>query len=214
MTTPKKRSVFFQTCLGVFQGGGCRGAAFAGAFEELELRKVDFAGVAGTSAGSIMAALVGAGANSTYIQKALADLDFTKLLLPPEKVTLEPESLSARLGLDFAAALSKDAANAVKIVRYHGMYSSEEIENWLNKHLHSLLPDKKVPVRFKDLPIPTYIVAADIRTNDVKVWSSLTTQDDEVAYAVRCSCSIPAFFQPVQGRYIDGGVLSNLPAFV
>jgi hypothetical protein len=57
-------------------------------------------------------------------------------------------------------------------------------------------------------------VAADVITNDVKIWSSATTPDDEVAVAVRCSCSIPGFFQPVGRRFIDGGVLSNLPSFV
>jgi predicted acylesterase/phospholipase RssA len=215
MPIPKKRTRFFQTCLGVFQGGGCRGAAFVGALEELEQRKVDFAGVAGTSAGSITAALIGAGANSDYLQRAVGGLDFLKeFLVPPENVVQEREKLITRLGFGLVGLLSDDAANAVSIVRHHGLYSSEGIENWLNKQLHLLLPDKKPPIRFKDLPVPTYIVAADIRTNDVKIWSSLTTQDDEVAYAVRCSCSIPGFFQPVHGRYIDGGVLSNLPAFV
>jgi predicted acylesterase/phospholipase RssA len=214
MPLPKKRTLFFQTCLGVFQGGGCRGAAFAGALEELELRKVDFAGVAGTSAGSILAALVGAGANSKYLERAVTELDFLDFLVPPEKVAISPEGPMARLVLSLVASFSADAANAVKIVRHHGLFSSEGIENWLNGHLRALLPERKPPIRFKDLPIPTYVVAADIRTNDVKIWSSLTTKEDEVAYAVRCSCSIPGFFQPVHGRYIDGGVLSNLPAFV
>jgi predicted acylesterase/phospholipase RssA len=53
---------FFRTCVGVFQGGGCRGAALAGAYQEAVARGVTFAEVAGTSAGSIVAALIGAGA--------------------------------------------------------------------------------------------------------------------------------------------------------
>ena len=214
MNPPSKRSRFFQTCLGVFQGGGCRGAAFAGALDELEKRKVDFAGVAGTSAGAIMASLVGAGADAEYLRNALSALDFLKLLLPPENVELEPVGLIAGMGLRFAGFISGKGAAAAAIVRHHGLYSSEGIENWVQGHLRILLPNKKSPIRFKDLPIPTYIVAADIWTNDVKIWSSLTTQDDEVAFAVRCSCSIPGFFQPVNGRFIDGGALSNLPAFV
>ena len=84
----------------------------------------------------------------------------------------------------------------------------------MNQQLSLLLPGIRRRVRFSDLPIPTYVVAADIITSGVKIWGSFTTPEDEVAFAVRCSCSIPAFFQPVDGRYIDGGVLSNLPVFV
>jgi len=53
-----------------------------------------------------------------------------------------------------------------------------------------------------------------IFTVDAKTFSTFDTPDDDVAWAVRCSCSIPGFFQPVNGRYVDGGVLSNLPSFV
>lgn len=34
-----------------------------------------------------------------------------------------------------------------------------------------------------------------------------------MAFAVRASCSIPFFFQPAQ-QFVDGGVISNIPAFV
>ncbi|HEY6925696.1 MAG TPA: patatin-like phospholipase family protein, partial [Steroidobacteraceae bacterium] len=50
-----------------------------------------------------------------------------------------------------------------------------------------------------------------------KIWSSELTPDDPVAFAVRCSSSLPFFFQAtVQGdsRFVDGGLLANLPAFV
>jgi predicted acylesterase/phospholipase RssA len=202
---------FFQTCLGVFQGGGCRGAAFAGALEEaIVARGVDFAGVAGTSAGSIVAALMGAGATADYILNSLKALDFTKLLKEPEEIPNKP-GFAARAGLGLTG-LFLDAA---KIIRYNGRYSSKGLEDWLNDRLKELLPiTKGARVKFRDLPTPTYIVAADIISNDVKIWSYETTPDEEVALAARCSCSIPGFFQPVNGRYIDGGVLSNLPAFI
>lgn len=213
---PKKRNPtrFFQTCLGVFQGGGCRGAAFVGALEEAEARKVAFAGVAGTSAGSILAALVGAGADSVFLKQSVAQLNFMSLLSKPEDVQKESLGLLTRSSLGLASLFSSHAAQALKVIKFHGLYSSQELERWINDKLRELLPKAKPPIHFFDLPIPTYIVAADIRTNDVKVWSSEKTPNDEVAFAVRCSCSIPGFFQPVQLRYIDGGILSNLPAFV
>jgi predicted acylesterase/phospholipase RssA len=202
---------FFQTCLGVFQGGGCRGAAFVGAVEEAELRGVTFAGVAGTSAGSIVAALLGAGANASFLQTALQGLDFVSLLREPTPIGSTPDSFLNSAGLWIARRVLSDAA---KIWEYRGLHSSAGIEDWVNAQLRALLGRTRPRIRFVDLPVPTYVVATDIVSNDVKIWSSFTTPEDEVAFAVRCSCSIPAFFQPVQDRYIDGGVLSNLPVFV
>ena len=76
---------FFQTCFGVFQGGGCRGAAFVGAIEEAKARGVDFAGVAGTSAGSIVAALLGAGATADFLRKSIEELGRAPLLRDPAR---------------------------------------------------------------------------------------------------------------------------------
>jgi hypothetical protein len=64
------------------------------------------------------------------------------------------------------------------------------------------------------LNIPLHVVATEIGTSKPAIWSSDTTPLESVAYAVRCSCTIPLFFQPVMGRFVDGGMVSNLPAFV
>ncbi|HKA53069.1 MAG TPA: patatin-like phospholipase family protein [Candidatus Binatia bacterium] len=48
-------------CDGVFEGGGAKGAAFVGALEAMERHDLWFQRVAGTSAGSIVAALIAAG---------------------------------------------------------------------------------------------------------------------------------------------------------
>ena len=66
---------FFKTCRGVFQGGGCRAAALVGAYAMAHQVGVRFAEVAGTSAGSILAALIAAGADPKYIEVAVRDLD-------------------------------------------------------------------------------------------------------------------------------------------
>jgi predicted acylesterase/phospholipase RssA len=82
----KSRTVFFQSCLGVFQGGGCRGAAFAGAVAESIDWGVDFAGLAGTSAGSVVAAILGAGASPEELVDIVTRLDFPSLLVAPEQM--------------------------------------------------------------------------------------------------------------------------------
>jgi hypothetical protein len=72
-------------------------------------------------------------------------------------------------------------------------------------------------VRFSDLPIPLYVVAADILQRVPKVWSLYTTPEDSVAFAVQASCAIPFHFQAVsnhQSVFVDGGTICNLPSHV
>jgi len=68
------RTKNFQNCLGVFQGGGCKGIAFAGAYEEAVNRGVFFSEIVGTSAGSILAAFVGAGAEPAQLNKIIENV--------------------------------------------------------------------------------------------------------------------------------------------
>lgn len=206
------QTAYFQSCLGVFQGGGCRAAAFAGAIAESYRRGVYFAEVAGTSAGSIVAALLGAGATPDFLLNALSVLEFSKLVKPPDPV---PElKLSLKLTA-LSKCLQYTSWKPGSLIMTHlGMHSSTGIEDWVEAQLELLLPGAKRPIKFSALPISTWIVAADLKRRQAQVWSKRETPDQEVAQAVRASCSIPGFFQPVSGRYVDGGVLSNLPAFV
>ena len=64
---------------GVFSGGGIKGFALIGAIEEIEKRGFQFERVAGTSAGSIVAALIAAGYRSGEIEQLLDELDLTKV---------------------------------------------------------------------------------------------------------------------------------------
>jgi hypothetical protein len=80
--------------------------------------------------------------------------------------------------------------------------------------LSELLPEEHRPISFRSLPFPTYVVSTDLARSEAKMWSQETTPDELVSDAVRASCSIPIYFQPVNRRYLDGGLLSNLPAFV
>lgn len=157
-----------------------------------------------------MAALVGAGMKPAALEDALAALDFRSLTAAPRRALRLPVLTRALLRLPLGQQLKTLAA----IWTYGGVYSSEPIEEWMNRTLRETTGIKDRNVRFRDLPTPTWIVAADLATHDVKVWSTWETPEIEVAYAVRCSCSIPGYFQPVDDRFVDGGVLSNLPAFV
>ena len=71
---------------GIFQGGGAKGFAYVGAIKEAELRGIEFVGVAGTSAGAIVAALLASGYTADELynpnlpagQRGLLDLDLSQ----------------------------------------------------------------------------------------------------------------------------------------
>ncbi len=207
------KTVFFTSCRGVFSGGGCRAAAHVGAVEGALQAGVNFSEVAGTSAGSIIAALLGAGASSEFLRRHCGSLVFSELLAAPTGTSLDMGALGRFLRwLPFVGR-----SLIGRIVAYGGAYSSSAIETWVDERITELLPEAPRPVKFKALLLPTTIVATDLFGGQPKIWSTTTTPDESVALAVRCSCSIPLFFEPVvvgNSRLVDGGLLSNLPAFV
>jgi NTE family protein len=188
---------------GVFSGGGIKGFALVGACEEIEKRGFHFVRLAGTSAGSIVAALVAAGYTSKEIYQLLDELDLTKLL-------------DARKSfIPFAKWLF--------VYWKLGLYKGNELENWLKQKLEA-----KGLKTFSDLPPQ----ALRVITSDISNGQMLVLPDDlekygivpgsfSIAKAIRMSCSIPYFFEPVKLRsmhgvniLVDGGVLSNFPIWL
>jgi predicted acylesterase/phospholipase RssA len=206
-TMATARTLFFADCTGAFQGGGCRAAAFAGAYEAAYSAGVHFASVVGTSAGAIMAALVGAGATPEQVTRILRSLRFSDLLRKPDG---RPASRVAAMLPPWPSPVRQLG----QFLMYGGIYSSVAIEEWVESSLSELLPSQRQPIRFRDLHLPTWVVATDLLTGQLREWSTEHTPEEPVAHAVRASCSIPFFFQPVDGRYVDGGALSNLPTVV
>lgn len=72
-------------------------------------------------------------------------------------------------------------------------------------------------VIMSDFKIPIRIVAANIDSGQAKVFSDSSTPETRLFDALSASISIPVAFEPhtIDGkRYIDGGIVSNIPAFV
>lgn len=204
---------FFQACRGVFEGGGCRGAAHVGAYEAALRCGINFSEVAGTSAGSMVAAFIGAGATPEFLISTIARQRFTDFLSEPEgRIT------SSALVRIIGHLLRGRFDVLGRIMRRGSAYSSEYLQTWVDDRLAEILPhDTPRPILFKDLVLPTWVVATDLAGKRPKVWSTEDTPEESVALAVRCSCSIPLFFEPVpmgNDLFVDGGMLSNLPSFV
>ncbi|KMY54739.1 hypothetical protein AC623_13000 [Bacillus sp. FJAT-27231] len=188
---------------GVFSGGGIKGFALIGAYEAIESRGLRFARLAGTSAGAIMAALIAAGYTSVELKRVIKEVEGKQLL---------DDTL---FDLPFIRWL--------KIYFTLGLYKGKKLEQWID----GLLMQKGIRT-FGDLaPEALRVVTSDITNGRI-----LTLPDDlpsyrinphtfPIARAVRMSCTLPYFFQPVKlsvphgkALILDGGMLSNFPLWL
>src|SRR5262245_32069806 len=94
---------------GVFEGGGAKGLAYAGALRALKERKCWFRAVAGSSAGAITAALIAAG------------LDF-------DEMARETDTALKCFQLEFREGLKR-------LQETGGFLRSEPFREWLNRVL-------------------------------------------------------------------------------
>lgn len=182
---------------GLFEGGGAKGVAYAGAIEACREEGIRFEGACGVSAGSIAACLVAAGLSGDKL---------TTLLNKPLNEILKRH----RRGW-----LANIGAAMTRRVLLKGWKSSEGIELWLDEVLEEALG--KPSARFVDLPRPLALLAYDAGRGQAKVWSSTSTPNELVSKAVRASCSLPVYFAPVEsgGEVLyDGGMIENLPTFL
>lgn len=213
------KTLYFSNCMAAFEGGGVKGAAYAGAYEEAMAAGIRFSEVAGSSAGSVVAALIAAGASASSIRMRMLDTDFAALIKPPrpDKAPYKKSGLPL-----FAGALLRAKSQWRNAIIAGGLHNSGAVYDWMEQHLREVLeehgrvlPDRAI--QFRDLVLPLYVVATDVAQKQPKLWSLDATPDESVALAVQSSCAIPLFFQPVTtgtSVLIDGGAISNLPTFV
>ncbi|MDP4085627.1 MAG: patatin-like phospholipase family protein [Bacillota bacterium] len=190
---------------GVFSGGGIKGLALIGAYEEIEKRGFEFARVAGTSAGSIIASLIIAGYTSKEIFQIMEELDLTQLL--DARKTFIPLPVAKWLFVYWKL----------------GLYKGNALEKWISEKL-----EVKGLRTFSDLPPETLrVVASDLSNGQMVILPDdldkygIDKGSFSIAKAIRMSCSIPYFFEPVKLKsgdgvniLVDGGVLSNFPMWL
>ena len=207
-----KYTKYFTSCKGVFQGGGCKAIAYIGAYKKAHERGVFFSELAGTSAGSIIAALIASGAKPEYLEEIVQNLDFKQFISNYDS----PFWLNKFF---YKIALPKPYKQYVEygsidsLLKKYGIFNADSIENFVDSHIRHLTGLTR-PVLFKDLIPNLHIVCADLEKHNVKIWNKENTPNESVAKAVSCSCCIPIFFRPIDNKYVDGGILSNLPSFI
>jgi NTE family protein len=226
-------------CFAIFEGGGAKGLAHVGALKAAEARDLEFIGIAGASAGAIIAALVAAGfkADELYCPEPqrrasslFGTLDWTSLLDKRRWGTF------LELQRDFAALRgTPGVCTAYKAWRFKrrwmtelsrvfelkGFFLTDGFEAWLNNTLVQRLRLPSGNVTFGHLYEKTgkilKLVAVDVREKELVVYSNQHFENMPVARAVAASISIPFFFVPkdINGRsMVDGGLMSNFPAWL
>lgn len=180
----------------VFEGGGVRGIAYAGALKALEQRKL-LAGVervAGTSAGAFMALLLSLEFSAAEAARALRSIHFETL---------------------------EDKPNPLRIATHYGLYKGDVLYDWIAaqfaaKGLSETITFSELRAQgCRDLKV----FATDLTICNVREFSAHETPDATVAGAVRASMSIPLMYAawqfpdsvPDDHIYVDGGAVYNFP---
>jgi NTE family protein len=151
-------------------GGAMRGIFHLGVLKAFEDLNLSVSAFAGTSSGSIIAALYVCGLSPEQILDISRNSSFIKVIkLKPWK---------------------------------GGILSLDYVEQLLNKHLtYSTL---------EELPTKGVITATNIKSGHLEVFS-----EGEIIPRILASCAIPLMFNPIKingERYLDGGLMMNLPA--
>jgi len=189
----------------VFEGGGVKGIAFIGAVAEMESAGYVWEKMAGTSAGSVVAALLAAGYRSEELYRIFMDMNYLSFL---------KQTGWGRIPF---------AGPVYNLCRLKGLYPGGAFEQMMD----SLLRAKGVST-FGDLPPEKLrIIASDITGGKMLILPDdlpsfgIDPLSFPIARAVRMSSSIPYFFQPVMLKQnklihyiVDGGLLSNFPVWL
>lgn len=192
-------------CDAVFEGGGVKGIAFIGAIQEAEERGYRFKRLGGTSAGALIASLLAAGYTGKELEQYVDQLSFSSLLDRSEL------SKIPYLG------------NLLSLFFQNGIFQGKRLETWIKEmllakgvHTFGDLPANKLKIVASDISRGKFLILPD----DLPAYN-LDPYTFPIHQAVRMSCSIPYFLQPVTLRYrgkkvyiVDGALLSNYPIWL
>jgi NTE family protein len=229
---------------GVFEGGGAKGYAHVGAFQAIEARRMELAAVAGSSIGAVIALLIAAGytgdelfrvdanGNAGLLASSWVDqlnkTDWAAFENFRDEYLTDTSQTSFGTGKVGYFSLAKMGWSVMSAFRRHrhvfdqlwtkfGVTDTGGFRGWLNQSVRKKLGHDDGPICFRHLKIPLKVVAGDLLTGKMRVFGGSQDADVDAVDAAVASASYPLFFQPYSfggGLFVDGGLLSNLPAWV
>jgi NTE family protein len=183
-------------------GGGAVAMSEIGALQWFEEHRIPVDVIAGTSMGSILAALYSTGKTPEQMQHIMTEESVTNVF----RIQSEYAARNFRRRED-----SREVPNAVGIGLKHGAGFRNALftDTGLNELLDREFLAYNDQTDFNDLPIPFRCQATDLNASKSVTFARGSLQD-----AVRASASIPGVFRPFElngHEYVDGAILDNLP---
>ena len=174
-----------------------KGIAYTGALEVLDREGIlqNIERVAGTSAGAMMAVLVGLRYSSKEMQEVLWDLNFKGFIDSSWGVLRNSHRLFKEYGWCKGDYFRSVMAELIERKTGNGEITFGELAR---------------TQQFRDI----YLVGADLTTGLSKLFCAQQTPEVKVADAARISMSIPLIFAAIRDKdkkrlYVDGGLLEN-----
>jgi NTE family protein len=166
----------------VLSGGGLRGLAHVGALKAISSLDIPIHEYIGTSMGSLICALAAGGMDIEGMERLANELKSEKIL-----------------GLRLKHFLTRR-------LKAKSIYEGE----LFLRYIEGIVPIDS----FKLLETPLIINSVELSRGEEIYWGTEGADDIPVHQAVYSSCALPGLFPPLQlneKRYVDGGVMTNLP---
>ncbi len=185
-----------------FEGGGAKGAAYAGAVDALD-ELGHYEGVkrlAGTSAGSMTAAILATGGGSAGLQHVVDTTNFEAFVSDRWGKIGDAYRLWNKYGIHTADGF-------VKILKAVFKENSGNADLTFGQLRTQTRKDSK---KFKEL----FVVTSNVTQQKRQVFDATSSPDTPIWLAVRASMSIPVLFEPVEingDLFVDGGMAWNYP---
>ncbi len=212
----------------VFEGGGAKGMAFVGALRAIEEAGFTYRRLVGTSAGSIVAALVAAGYDSASLEEVMAERlpdgrpRFAGFKDPARQLSLEELRASVlgrlltrvdiplireRTERKIEDALLKGLARfslfrtLMGLTERGGLHPGDDFCGWLDDRLADKgLGQITLAGLHERNGMHLTAVASDVSASQQLLLNHLTAPDVPVCWAVRMSMGIPFLFEETQWR--------------
>ena len=180
---------FKYTCL--FGGGAIRGMAYIGAVKAMEELGINPHTLAGSSVGSIIAALLAVGYNAEDLKEVFIKVNFELF-----------KDISIGIGPIFALSKGEVFLEWVRELIEKKFYG-EKYKKGANR-----------AVTFKDIDKNLVIITTNLSNFECKEFSRYETPDYEIASAVRISCCMPGLMKPIEYNntlLVDGDLQKSWP---
>jgi NTE family protein len=183
-------------------GGGAIAMSEIGVIQWFEEHHIPVDVIAGTSMGSILAALYSTGHTPEDMKHIMTEDSVNSVF----RIQAAYTSQSFRRRED-----ARELPNAITVGLRHGVSFRNSLlsDNGLNELLDKEFLRYSDQTDFNNLPIPFRCQATDLNAAKTVTFARGSLQD-----AVRASASIPGVFRPFQldgHEFVDGAILENLP---